>query len=103
MAQPTTSILLNKTTPAAPSDLQNVVFQTDNGVPQQQVTAYMPTATDSLAGAIIPDGTTCTVDGTGKLTVTGIESSHALYSEPVCLDGEVLFIAGDVLVLGVTY
>ena len=42
MSQPTTGIYLNKTTPAAPSGEQNVVFQSDNGTPQQRVTAYDP-------------------------------------------------------------
>jgi hypothetical protein len=42
MSQPTTAIKLNSTTPAAPSGQQNVVFVSDNGTPQQQVTASVP-------------------------------------------------------------
>lgn len=40
MAAPTTSVFLNKTTPAAPTGQQNVVFQTDGGTPSQDITAY---------------------------------------------------------------
>lgn len=42
MSLPTTSINLNKTTPAPPTGKQNVVFQSDGGTPQQAVTAYDP-------------------------------------------------------------
>lgn len=55
MAQPTTSIRLNKTTPAAPTGKQNVVFQSDGATPQQGITAYDPdmvgdTGTGGAAG-----------------------------------------------------
>jgi hypothetical protein len=40
MSSPTTALKLNKTTPAAPTGQQNVVFQSDGGTPQQMVTAY---------------------------------------------------------------
>jgi hypothetical protein len=53
MSTPTTGIKFNKTTPAAPTGLQNVVFQSDNGIPQQQVTAYDPVMVgDTGAGGV---------------------------------------------------
>ena len=68
MAIPTTSIYLNKTAPAPPSGDQNVVFQSDNGTPQQKITAYPQTATTSLRGVVKPDGTSITVASDGTLS-----------------------------------
>lgn len=97
MSQPTTAIQLNKTTPAPPSGQQNVVFQSDGGVPQQKISASMPVATDSLAGTVYPDGATCEVDGTGKLTVTGLATPT--HSESLT-DGNGNFIFAATLSLG---
>lgn len=70
MAEPTTSIFLNSTTPAAPSGNQNVQPQSDGATPQQSVTFYPKKATSSLLGVVVPDGTTITVDDTGKISTT---------------------------------
>lgn len=71
MPAPTTSIRLNSTTPAAPSGQQNVQFQSDGGTPLQQISAYMPLATDSASGAVIPDGTSITIDSSGVISASG--------------------------------
>ncbi|MFZ0662537.1 MAG: hypothetical protein WAM66_07595 [Acidobacteriaceae bacterium] len=42
MSEPTTSIFLSASTPAAPTGQQDVVFQSDGGAPQQKVSAYDP-------------------------------------------------------------
>jgi hypothetical protein len=42
MSLPTTGIRLNKTTPAPPTDQQNIVFQSDGATPQQDVSGYDP-------------------------------------------------------------
>lgn len=100
MPQPTTAIFLNKTTPAPPSGQQNIVFQTDGGTPQQKVTGVVPLATDSLAGAVKPDGITCQVDGTGKLTVNGgVGGASTVHSESLT-DGNANFIFDATLTTG---
>ena len=68
MANPTTSIFLNQTTPAATTGDQNVVFQSDGSTPLQSITAYPQKATSSLRGTVKPDGTTITVDGSGVIS-----------------------------------
>ena len=84
MSAPTTSILLNKTTPAAPSGQQNVVFQSDGATPQQSISAYdqlmvgdtgsggkagnvpAPAAGDAAAGKFLKaDGTFAVPPGSG--------------------------------------
>lgn len=42
MSLPTTGIKLNSVAPAPPADKQNMVFVSDGGTPQQQVTAIDP-------------------------------------------------------------
>lgn len=42
MSDPTTSIFLSASTPAAPSGQQDIVFQSDGSTPQQKVSAYDP-------------------------------------------------------------
>jgi hypothetical protein len=69
MSQPTTSILLNSTSPAAPAGNQNVKPQTDGATPLQSITMYPQQATNALLGVSKPDGTTITIDPTtGKLS-----------------------------------
>lgn len=89
MSAPTTGIKLNKTIPAAPTGQQNVVFQSDGGTPQQQVTAYdplmvgdtgsggsagnvpAPAAGDAAAGRYLKaDGTFSIPPGTGASPIT---------------------------------
>jgi hypothetical protein len=72
MSAPTTSILLNQVIPAAPTGDQNVTFVSDSGTPLQSITAYPKKATTSLRGAVKPDGTTITVDGTGKISASAV-------------------------------
>jgi hypothetical protein len=72
MSQPTTSILLNSTAPAAPSGNQNCVPATDGATPLQSITLAPQKATSSLLGVVKPDGTTITVDGTGKLSAIAV-------------------------------
>lgn len=57
MSQPTTSIYLSASDPAAPSGKQDIVFQSDGGEPQQKVSAYDPvmvgdTGSGGLAGNV---------------------------------------------------
>lgn len=68
MSQPTTSILLNSTIPAAPTGNQNVKPQSDGATPQQSISLYPQKATSSLLGVVVPDGTTITVDGAGVIS-----------------------------------
>lgn len=111
MSVPTTSIKLNQTTPAPPSGEQNVVFQSDNGSPQQQITAYdpllvgdtgsggkagnvpAPAAGDAAAGKFL-------AAGGGWAVPPGASSQH---TEPITWDGDILYLSGDVLMIGVGY
>lgn len=68
MSQPTTSILLNSATPAAPTGNQNVKPQSDGATPLQSITMYPQKATSSLLGVVVPDNSTIIVDGTGKIS-----------------------------------
>lgn len=68
MPAPTTSILLNSTTPAAPGGNQNVKPQSDGATPQQSISFYPQKATASLLGVVKPDGTTITVASDGTLS-----------------------------------
>lgn len=52
MSQPTTSILLNSATPAAPTGDQNATFQSDGSTPLQSITLYPKRATASLFGTV---------------------------------------------------
>lgn len=57
MSQPTTSIYLSASTPAPPAKQQDIVFQSDNGTPQQKISAYDPvfvpdTGAGGLAGNV---------------------------------------------------
>jgi hypothetical protein len=54
MPDPTVGILLNSTTPAAPSGDQNVKPQTDGATPLQSVSFYPRRATSSLFGTVRP-------------------------------------------------
>jgi hypothetical protein len=71
MANPTTSILLNSTNPAPPTGNQNAKPQTDGLTPLQSITMYPQKATASLLGVVVPDNTTITIDGTGKISSSG--------------------------------
>jgi hypothetical protein len=76
MPTPTVSILLNSTTPAAPTGDQNVKPQTDGAAPLQSISFYPQKATASLRGTVKPDGTTTTVDGSGVISVGNIAESQ---------------------------
>lgn len=52
MSAPTTSILLNQTTPAATSGDQNAVIQSDGATPQQSITITPKRATGPLFGTV---------------------------------------------------
>lgn len=61
MANPTTGILLNKVTPAAPTGDQNAVFQTDGATPQQSISVYPQrmvgdSGSGGKAGTVPPPG-----------------------------------------------
>jgi hypothetical protein len=68
MSNPTGGLLLNSVTPAAPTGNQNAKPQSDNASPMQSITWYPQQATASLLGVVVPDGSTITVDGTGKIS-----------------------------------
>lgn len=73
MSAPTTDILLNQVTPAAPSGDQNVTFVSDGATPLQSITAYPRRATAALYGTtLLPVRTVLlTVDGGGSVPATG--------------------------------
>lgn len=73
MSAPTTGIILNKNTPAAPTGDQNVTFVSDGGTPAQQITAYPQRASASLYGVVkLPvRKVVLTVDGGGSVPATG--------------------------------
>jgi hypothetical protein len=72
MSEPTVGILLNSTNPAPPTGNQNVKPQSDGAIPQQSISFYPQKATSSLLGVVVPDGTTITVDGTGKISAPAV-------------------------------
>jgi hypothetical protein len=110
MSVPTTAVFLNKTTPAAPANRQNVVFATDNATPQQSITASDPdfvgdTGSGGLGGNVPPPppgsaaaGFVLRADGTfglppalgGSMNFKGPWSSTAVYAE-----GDVTTDAGE--------
>lgn len=72
-------INLNNSTPAAPSAAVNVAWQkgassgTDpaSGLPIYPTSANLPAATMSELGVVKPDGTSITIDATGKISAPG--------------------------------
>lgn len=102
-------INLNSTDPAAPSGSQNITFAkgastgTDpsTGLLIFPVSASVPIASDSQLGIVRPDGETITIaDGVISSVGGGGASQH---TEPIAFDGDILFLSGDVLMLGVNY
>lgn len=124
MANPTTGILLNKVTPAAPTGDQNAVFQTDGATPQQSISVYPqrmvgdsgsggkagtvppPGAGDAAAGKFLKaDGTWTAPSGGGGSLYFGYGSATAssgqnqitLGSTPVATNAVTVF-QNDILV-----
>ena len=75
MALPTTSLLLSKTTPAAPAGQQNVVFQSDGATPQQSVSANVP---NSGGTAVKTAGYTAVAGDNGTLLAFNSASAVTL-------------------------
>jgi hypothetical protein len=131
MSVPTTAIKLSNTTPAAPSGQVNITFQSDGGSPQQTVSAYVPAGggggITALTGDVTASGTgsavatletvnsdvgsftnaNITVNAKGLVTAasngSGGGGGTTQHTEPVAFDGDVLFLNGDVLMIGVNY
>ncbi|MHB1673766.1 MAG: hypothetical protein ACYCSP_05895 [Acidobacteriaceae bacterium] len=105
MSQPTTGILLNSTAPAAPAGNQNVKPQSDGATPLQSISFYPQPATAALLGVVKPDGTSITVDATGKISAVGGSGPTVTHDEPLT-DGNANFLfaaslseGGDILVV----
>jgi hypothetical protein len=84
MPPPTTSIGLSPTIPAPPTGNQNVFPQSDGGQPLQKISFYPQKATTSLLGVVVPDNTSITVDGTGKISAaipTGVATQAGVQDE----------------------
>ncbi|MHB1794609.1 MAG: hypothetical protein ACYCPO_06545 [Acidobacteriaceae bacterium] len=84
MSQPTTGILLNSTAPAAPAGNQNAKPQSDGATPLQSISFYPQPATAALLGVVKPDGTSITVDATGKI------SAVASLTNPMTTAGDII-------------
>jgi len=76
MSQPTTSILLNSTSPAAPSGYINAKPQTDGATPQQSITHYVPNVggvaakTASYTAVAADNGTLVSFNSASAMTLT---------------------------------
>jgi hypothetical protein len=110
MSVPTTAVFLNKTTPAAPANRQNIAFASDNAIPQQSITASDPdfvgdTGSGGLGGNVPPPppgsaaaGFVLRADGTfglppalgGSMNYKGNWSGAALYAQ-----GDVTLYGGE--------
>ena len=103
-------INLNSENPAAPAGYQNLSFAkgastgTDptTGLAIFPVSASVPIASDSQLGIVQPDGETITVNEDGVISSVG-GSGTSQHTEPVAFNGDILFLNGDVLMLGVNY
>jgi hypothetical protein len=73
MPNPTVSVALTGSTPAAPSDDQDVIFQSDGGAPLQKFSAYPRRATTTLYGTVrqVVSAACVTIDGGGATPTTG--------------------------------
>lgn len=77
----TNTININNTTPAAPANRLNIIWQNDEDTPEN-VSAYMPTATSTDAGAIV-----LTSDLGGSATAPNIVSTHLTDPLPIAQGG----------------
>jgi hypothetical protein len=122
MAEPTTGIYLNQTTPAAATGDQNIVFQTDGSTPQQSITAYPkrmvgdsgsggkagtvppPAAGDTAAGKFLKADGSWAPAGTSPLTTKGDLYGHGTVDArvPVGTNGQAL-VADSTQTLGLRY
>jgi len=112
MSAPTTGIRLNKTTPAAPSGQQNIVFASDGGTPQQNVTASDPvmvgdTGTGGVGGNVPapPAGSAAagkflSADGTFAVPPGNAAVIGSVHAEPLTDgNGNFIFAGGDIIVV----